>query len=211
MEEWNFEEKYKIIEDLLSEIDKKREFLKSNFKEDEFFKLVFHMYDVMEKNALFIRDECRNYLEPVTEEMNLLADKLESNGGKLAKDEIIEGRNTFLMICFEQDCLNALFMMNNELMEAFYKEIFPEEEREPEITELIKGHHIGPDVDFDKMPCLPSFLNVSDFEGMVSRLEWLVDHFCDDVNARIYLKARQDVRKKYKEKVKIVPDCVHTN
>ena len=172
MEEWNFEEKYEIIEDLLGELNEKREIFK-NQSEEEFFQPLFHMYDVMEKNALFIRDECRNFLEPAIEEMHLLADKLESNGGKLAKDEIKEGRNTFLMIGFEQDCLNALFMMNSELMEAFYKDFFPEEEREPEITELIKKHYIGPDVDFDKMPGLPSVLNVSDFEGKVNRLEWL--------------------------------------
>lgn len=210
MEEWNFEEKYEIIEDLLGELNEKREIFK-NQSEEEFFQPLFHMYDIMEKNALFIRDECRNFLEPAIEEMHLLADKLESNGGKLAKDEIKEGRNTFLMIGFEQDCLNALFMMNSELMEAFYKDFFPEEEREPEITELIKKHYIGPDVDFDKMPGLPSVLNVSDFEGKVNRLEWLVDHFCDDVNARIYLKARQDVRKKYKAKVKKVPVRVQAN
>ena len=204
MEEWNFEERYKVIENLLSEIDQKREFLKSNFEEDELIKPIFRMYDVMEKNALFIRDECRNFLEPATEEMNLLADKLESNGGKLAKDEIKEGRNTFLRIGFEQDCLNALFEMNYELMEAFYKEYFPEEEREPEVSEMIKKYYIGPDVDFDKMPCLPSVLQVSDFEGKVNRLEWLVDHFFDDVSARIYLQVRQDVRKKYEAKVKKV-------
>ena len=209
MEEWNFEEKYEIIEDLLDEINGKREFLK-NKPEEEILKPVFHMYDVMEKNALFIRDECRNFLEPATKEILLLADKLANNGGKLTKKEIKEGRNLFLMIGFEQDCLDAMFMMNSELMEAFYKEFFPEEEREPEISELIKEHYIGPDVDFDKVPgLLPSVLNVSDFEGKVNRLEWLVDHFYDDVNAKIYLKIRQEVRKKYKEKVKKVPVRVH--
>ena len=208
MEEWNFEEKYEIIEKLLSEINEKRELFKSE-SEEEFFQPVFHMYDVMEKNALFIRDECRNFLEPATKEFLLLADKLENNGGKLTKNEIKEGRNTFLMIGYEQDCLNALFMMNNELMEALYKEIFPEEEREPKVTDMINERYIGPDVDFDKMPGLPSFLNVSDFEGIVNRLEWLVDHFHDDKNAKTYLKARQDVRKKYKEKVKKVPVRKH--
>ena len=210
MEEWNFEEKYEIIEKLLSEINEKRELFKSE-SEEEFFQPVFHMYDVMEKNALFIRDECRNFLEPATKEFLLLADKLENNGGKLTKNEIKEGRNTFLMIGYEQDCLNALFMMNNELMEALYKEIFPEEEREPKVTDMINERYIGPDVDFDKMPGLPSFLNVSDFEGKVNRLEWLVDHFHDDKKAKTYLKARQDVRKKYKEKVKKVPVRTHGN
>ena len=204
MEEWNFEEKYKVIENLLNEINEKREFFKSE-SEEEFFQPIFHMYDVMEKNALFIRDECRNFLEPATEEILLLADRLENNGGKLTKNEIKEGRNTFLMIGYEQDCLNALFMMNNELMEALYKEIYPEEERDQKITDMINERYIGPDVDFDKMSGLPSVLKVSDFEGIVNRLEWLVDHFHNDKNAKTYLKARQDVRKKYKEKVKKVP------
>jgi hypothetical protein len=210
MEEWNFEEKYEIIEDLLGELNEKREIFKDQ-SEEEFFQPIFHMYDVMKKNALFVRDECRNFLEPAIEEMHLLADKLESGGGKLTKEEIKEGRDTFLMIGFEQDCLNALFMMNYELMDEFYKEYFPEEEREPEVSEMAKGYYIGPDVDFDKMPRLPSVLKVSDFEGKVNRLEWLVDHFIDDVNARIYLKARQDVRKKYKAKVKKVPVRVQAN
>ena len=210
MEEWNFEEKYEIIEDLLGELNEKREIFKDQ-SEEEFFQPIFHMYDVMKKNALFVRDECRNFLEPAIEEMHLLADKLESVGGKLTKEEIKEGRDTFLMIGFEQDCLNALFMMNYELMDEFYKEYFPEEEREPEVSEMAKGYYIGPDVDFDKMPRLPSVLKVSDFEGKVNRLEWLVDHFIDDVNARIYLKARQDVRKKYKAKVKKVPVRVQAN
>ena len=210
MEEWNFEEKYEIIEDLLGELNEKREIFKDQ-SEEEFFQPIFHMYDVMKKNALFVRDECRNFLEPAIEEMHLLADKLESVGGKLTKEEIKEGRDIFLMIGFEQDCLNALFMMNYELMDEFYKEYFPEEEREPEVSEMAKGYYIGPDVDFDKMPRLPSVLKVSDFEGKVNRLEWLVDHFIDDVNARIYLKARQDVRKKYKAKVKKVPVRVQAN
>ena len=210
MEEWNFEEKYEIIEDLLGELNEKREIFKDQ-SEEEFFQPIFHMYDVMKKNALFVRDECRNFLEPAIEEMHLLADKLESGGGKLTKEEIKEGRETFLMIGIEQDCLNALFMMNYELMDEFYKEYFPEEEREPEVSEMAKGYYIGPDVDFDKMPGLPSFLNVSDFEGIVNRLEWLVDHFHDDKNAKTYLKARQDVRKKYKAKVKKVPVRVQAN
>jgi hypothetical protein len=61
------------------------------------------------------------------------------------------------------------------------------------------------------MPGLPSILKVSDFESKINRLEWLVDHFHDDKNARIYLKARQDVRNKYKEKVKKVPVRVRSN
>ena len=211
MEEWNFQEKYEIIEDLLDEITEKREFVKREFPEHECLKIVFHMYDVMEKNALFIRDECRNFLEPATEELNMLADKLNNNDGKLSKKEIKNGRNAFFMIGYEQDCLNAMFMMNSELMEAFFKELFPEEEREPEISDEINERYIGPDVDFDKMPGLPTILKVSDFESKINRLEWLVDHFHDDKNARIYLKARQDVRNKYKEKVKKVPVRVRSN
>lgn len=211
MEEWNFQEKYEIIEELLDEIKEKREFVKREFPDHECLNIVFRMYDVMEKNALFIRDECRDFLEPATEELILLADKLENNDGKLSNKEIKNGRNAFFMIGYEQDCLNAMFMMNNELMEAFFKELVPEEERDPEISYKIYERFIGPDVDFAKMPGLPSVLKVSDLDSKINRLEWLVEHFHDDKNARIYLKARQDVRNKYKEKVKKVPVSVHSD
>jgi len=92
--------------------------------------------------------------------------------------------------------------MNSELMEALFKLLFPEDERD---SEIMKGDYIGPDVDFEKMPRLPSVLKVSDFDFLstVKRLDWLVDHYHDDENAKLYLKARQDVRKKYKEKLKV--------
>ena len=211
MEEWNFQEKYEIIEELLDVINKKREFVKREIPPHESLNIVFKMYDVMEKNALFIRDECCNYLEPATEEMMLLADKLDHNDGKLSNREIKKGRNAFFKIGYEQDCLNAMFMMNNELMEAFFKERFPEGDREPGVTEGINTRYIGPDVDFDKMPGLPSILKVSDLESKINRLEWLIDHFKKKKHAKIYLKARQDARKKYKEKVKKVPVSVHSN
>ena len=211
MEEWNFQEKYEIIEELLDEINEKREFVKREIPPHECLNIVFRMYDVMEKNALFIRDECRNFLEPATEDIRLLADKLAQNDGRLSNKEIKNGRNEFFLIGYEQDCLNAMFMMNHELMEAFFKELFPEKEREPSITEMINARYIGPDVDFEKMPGLPSVLKVSDLESKINRLEWLADHFHDDKNAKIYLKARQDVRKKYKEKIKKVPVNVRSN
>ena len=91
-------------------------------------------------------------------------------------------------------------MMNSELMVALFKKMFPEDEQD---SEIIKGYHIGPEVDFDKMSRLPSVLKVSDFESTARRLEWLIDHYHDGKNAKRYLKARQDLRKEYKKKLKM--------
>ena len=197
MQEWDFEEKYELIETLLKEIDQGRKNFQRDFCEEELLAPIFFMYDVMEKNTLFIRDECRNSIEPAVKKFYASLDK---NGEKLTAKEIEEGLNTFLRIGYEQDCLDAMFMMNNELMEALFKAMFPEDEWD---SEIIKGYYIGPDVDFDKMPPLPSVLKAFDFDSTVKRLDWLVDHYHDDENAKLYLKARQDVRKKYKEKLKI--------
>ena len=199
MQEWNFKEKYETIETLLKEINQGRKNFQRCSDEEEFLAPIFYMYDVMEKNALFIRDECRNSIEPAVKKFYALGDK---NGGKLTEEEREEGRNAFIRIGNEQDCMEAMLMMNSELMEALFKLLFPEDERD---SEIMKGDYIGPDVDFEKMPRLPSVLKVSDFDFLstVKRLDWLVDHYHDDENAKLYLKARQDVRKKYKEKLKV--------
>lgn len=197
MQEWNFQEKYEIIETLLKEIDQGRKNFQSDSADDELLAPIFYMYDVMEKNTLFIRDECRNYIEPAVNKFYAPRDK---NGGKFTEKEIEEELKEFFRIGYEQDCLDAMFMMNNELMEALFKAMFPEDEWD---SEIIKGYYIGPDVDFEKMPRLPSVLKAFDFESTVKRLDWLVDHYHDDENAKLYLKARQDVRKKYKEKLKV--------
>ena len=197
MQEWNFKEKYEIIETLLKEINQGRKNFQKCSDDKEFLEPIFYMYDVMEKNALFIRDECRNSIEPAINKIYALGDK---KGGKLTGKEIEKGLHAYFRIGYEQDCLDAMFMMNNELMEALFKAMLPEDEWD---SEIIKGYNIGPDVDFDKMPRLPSVLKAFDFESTVKRLEWLVEHYHDDENAKLYLKARQDVRKKYKEKLKI--------
>ena len=202
MKEWNFQEKYEIIEEMLDEINEKREFFNREFPPHECLNVVFHMYDVMEKNALFIRDECRYGLEPAMKEFKLLVDKLKQNGGKFSNKECDNGQNSFFMIGYIQDCLNAMFLMNSELMEEFFKVLFPEEEREACITELINSYYVGPDVDFEIMPGLPSVLKASDLESKIDRLEWLVDHYHDDKHAKMYLKARQDARREYKKKNK---------
>ena len=197
MQEWNFKEKYETIETLLKEINQGRKNFQRCSDEEEFLAPIFYMYDVMEKNVLFIRDEYRNSIEPAVNKFYALGDK---NGGKLTEEEREEGRNAFIRIGNEQDCMEAMLMMNSELMEALFKLLFPEDERD---SEIMKGDYIGPDVDFEKMPRLPSVLKVSDFVSTVKRLDWLVDHYHDDENAKLYLKARQDVRKKYKEKLKV--------
>ena len=197
MQKWDFKEKYEIIETLLKEINQRRKNFQRCSDDDEFLEPIFYMYDVIEKNALFIRDECRNSLEPAVKKLYALLDK---NGEKLTAKEIEEMLNTFLRIGYEQDCLDAMFMMNNELMETLFKTMFPEDEWD---SETIKKYYIGPDVDFDKMPPLSAVLKAFDFDSTVKRLEWLVEHYHDDENAKLYLKARQNVRKKYKEKLKI--------
>ena len=197
MQERIFKDNYELFEMMLKEINQWRKNFQSNSVDDELLAPIFYMYDVMEKNVLFIRDEYRNSIEPAVNKFYALGDK---NGGKLTEEEREEGLKEFFRIGYEQDCLDAMFMMNNELMEALFKAMFPEDEWD---SEIIKGYNIGPDVDFDKMPRLPSVLKAFDFESTVKRLEWLVEHYHDDENAKLYLKARQDVRKKYKEKLKI--------
>ena len=199
MQERIFKDNYELFEMMLKEINQWRKNFQSNSVDDELLAPIFYMYDVMEKNVLFIRDEYRNSIEPAVNKFYALGDK---NGGKLTEEEREEGRNAFIRIGNEQDCMEAMLMMNSELMEALFKLLFPEDEWD---SEIIKGYYIGPDVDFEKMPRLPSVLKVSDFDFLstVKRLDWLVDHYHDDENAKLYLKARQDVRKKYKEKLKV--------
>lgn len=199
MQERIFKDNYELFEMMLKEINQWRKNFQSNSVDDELLAPIFYMYDVMEKNVLFIRDEYRNSIEPAVNKFYALGDK---NGGKLTEEEREEGRNAFIRIGNEQDCMEAMLMMNSELMEALFKLLFPEDERD---SEIMKGDYIGPDVDFEKMPRLPSVLKVSDFDFLstVKRLDWLVDHYHDDENAKLYLKARQDVRKKYKEKLKV--------
>jgi len=48
----------------------------------------------------------------------------------------------------------------------------------------------GPDVDFAAMPELPPVLKATDCKSMIARLNWLVDNFYKDENARLYLKTR---------------------
>ena len=196
MQEWKFKEKYELIETLLKEINQGRKNFQSDSTDDGLLAPIFYMYDVMEKNALFIRDEYRNSIEPAVE--NLYA--LTVNNDEESTERLEKWLKTAERIGYEQDCLEAMLMMNSELMIALFKKMFPEDEQDPEI---IKGYHIGPEVDFDKMPRLPSVLKVSDFESTVRRLEWLIDHYHDDKNAKRYLKARQDLRKEYKKKLKM--------
>ena len=196
MQEWNFKEKYETIETLLKEINQGRKNFQRCSDEEEFLAPIFYMYDVMEKKALIIRDEYRNSIEPAVE--NLYA--LTVNNDEESIDKLEKWLKTAERIDYEQDCLEAMLIMNSELMIALCKKMFPEDEQYPEI---MKGYHIGPEVDIDKMSRLPSVLKVSGFESTARRLEWLIDHYHDDENAKLYLKARQDVRKKYKEKLKI--------
>ena len=208
MEESIIEKKYGIIDELLNEVNEKRELLKSK-REEESFQPIFHMYDVMEENALFIRNEIRNSVAPAFEEIIMLADKLENNDGKLTKHEIKIGRNTFLKISFELGCLDTMFELNSELLAGCYCDHLRAYVREPELSEMIEKYSIGPDVDFDEIPGLPSILNVYDFEGFANRIEWLINHYHNNKYAKIYLNARRDVCEKYKEQVKMVPVSVH--
>ena len=168
--------------------------------QERIFKDNYELFEMMLKEINQWRKNFhRNSIEPAVNKFYALGDK---NGGKLTEEEREEGRNAFIRIGNEQDCMEAMLMMNSELMEALFKLLFPEDERD---SEIMKGDYIGPDVDFEKMPRLPSVLKVSDFDFLstVKRLDWLVDHYHDDENAKLYLKARQDVRKKYKEKLKV--------
>ena len=196
MQEWNFKEKYEFVETLLKEINQGRKNFQKCSDDKEFLEPIFYMYDVMEKNALFIRNECRNSIEPAVE--NLYAPT--ENNDEESIEKLEKWLKTAERIDYEQDCLEAMLIMNSELMIALCKKMFPEDEQYPEI---MKGYHIGPEVDFDKMSRLPSVLKVSDFESTVRRLEWLIDHYHDDKNAKRYLKARQDLRKEYKKKLKM--------
>lgn len=198
MQERIFKDNYELFEMMLKEINQWRKNFQSNSVDDELLAPIFYMYDVMEKNALFIRDEYRNSIEPAVE--NLYA--LTVNNDEESTERLEKWLKTAERIGYEKDCLEAMLMMNSELMEALFKLLFPEDERD---SEIMKGDYIGPDVDFEKMPRLPSVLKVSDFDFLstVKRLDWLVDHYHDDENAKLYLKARQDVRKKYKEKLKV--------
>ena len=196
MQEWKFKEKYELIETLLKEINQGRKNFQSDSTDDGLLAPIFYMYDVMEKNALFIRDEYRNSIEPAVE--NLYA--LTVNNDEESTERLEKWLKTAERIGYEKDCLEAMLMMNSELMVALFKKMFPEDEQDPEI---IKGYHIGPEVDFDKMSRLPSVLKVSDFESTARRLEWLIDHYHDGKNAKRYLKARQDLRKEYKKKLKM--------
>ena len=196
MQEWNFKEKYEFIETLLKEINQGRKNFQNDSADAELLAPIFYMYDVIEKNALFIRDEYRNSVEPAVE--NLYAPT--ENNDEESIEKLEKWLKTAERIDYEQDCLEAMLIMNSELMIALCKKMFPEDEQYPEI---MKGYHIGPEVDFDKMSRLPSVLKVSDFESTVRRLEWLIDHYHDDKNAKRYLKARQDLRKEYKKKLKM--------
>ena len=196
MQEWNFKEKYETIETLLKEINQGRKNFQNDSADAELLAPIFYMYDVIEKNALFIRDEYRNSVEPAVE--NLYAPT--ENNDEESIEKLEKWLKTAERIDYEQDCLEAMLIMNSELMIALCKKMFPEDEQYPEI---MKGYHIGPEVDFDKMSRLPSVLKVSDFESTVRRLEWLIDHYHDDKNAKRYLKARQDLRKEYKKKLKM--------
>ena len=72
MQEWKFKEKYELIETLLKEINQGRKNFQSDSTDDGLLAPIFYMYDVMEKNALFIRDEYRNSIEPAVENLYAL-------------------------------------------------------------------------------------------------------------------------------------------
>lgn len=68
---------------------------------------------------------------------------------------------------------------------AFCKENVPE-------AYSAENYDIGPDVDFAAMPELHSVLKATDCKSMVARMNWLVDNYWENADARLYLKKRQE-------------------
>ena len=82
--------------------------------------------------------------------------------------------------------------MVSEITDAFYLKYL--DVACPKFEELTRNCKM-PEINFDEMPELPEVLKASDFESKCDRVEWLIEHFYDDMNAKLYLTKRLAVQK----------------
>lgn len=141
-------------------------------------------YDTIDKIILFTKAEFQNVLRPACMEANAKAKTKEE------KNKVIDVKHK---IKKEVWYLRALLSMINEITDAFYlKYLDPDGPTFKKLTSNCKV----PEINFDKMPELPEILKASDFESKCDRVEWLIAHFNDDANAKLYLKKRFAAKKK---------------
>jgi len=186
MEEWDFNEIYKSLDLMRKDLrhTKKLWNKRGNFKGDKksrdyvlFLKEkneATAMNDAIEKCIALIEGHFFFIIQPAYE----FVQECVKNNEK-CKDDC----STWRCIVEERLYMAMLFKISYELINTYCKENFADECLD-DISDF------GPDVDFAAMPELPPVLKATDCKSMIARLNWLVDNFYKDENARLYLKTR---------------------
>jgi len=147
-------------------------------------KAIAQLLKTTEKTILFIKNEYQNTIEPTYQKMNI-DDYMFCNKNKLAE--------IWSNIDEEEICLNALSSLTVDLFNMFCKEY-------SEMGVIVSMDHprreLAEEKCFMETPDFPAVLRANDFASMVTRLEWLVDHFSDNPYAKIFLLRRHEETEK---------------
>ena len=183
MEIIDFKRSYKAIDQALASVQDARQGRVEVPSDEEYRQDSKRKYDVVERILLFTKSELRNVLEPACMEANAKAKTIEE------KSKVIHAKHK---VKEEVLYIKMLLCMISEITDAFYLKYLDVDS--PKFEELTRNCKI-PDIKFDDMPELPEVLKASDFDSKCDRVEWLIDHFYDDVNAKQYLSNRFAAKK----------------
>ena len=161
----SFEEKYEFFAEARADIFEYRDEIDAVHLPKETRKTAMHILNLAEKIISFGKYEYECRIEP--------AYAHEATDVREEADE-------------EEKCLHALYMMIMEVCDDFCNSCY------------VKNAKAGPEAlsvpitEFAKTPELSDVLKADDIEGKLARLEWLVDHFHDDENAKRYQVKREE-------------------
>jgi hypothetical protein len=178
-----FKKSYKEIDQALASVQDARQGNVALSDDWEYCQDRKRKYDVVEKILLFTKAEFRNVLEPACMEANAKAKTKEE------KSKVINAKHE---IKKEVLYIKALLCMVSEITDAFYLKYLDVDC--PLFEELTRNCKM-PEIIFDETPELSEVLKASDFESKCDRVEWLIEHFYDDVNAKLYLEKRLGAKK----------------
>lgn len=178
MEILDFKRSYKTIDQALASVQDARQRIGTVPDDWECSQDIKRKYDVIDKILLFAKAELQNVLEPACMEANAKAKTKEE------KSKVINAKHKLKK---EVLYIRVLLCMVSEITDAFYlKYLDVGCTKYEDLTSYCKM----PEINFDEMPELPEVLKASGFESKCDRVEWLIEHFHDDVNAKLYLKKR---------------------
>lgn len=175
---FEYKRSYKRIDQALASVRDARRGVVTDPDDWEYYQDRKRKYDVIVKILRFTKAEFLSVLEPACLKANPIA---------ITKEEISKVRNAKRKVKNEVLFIKALLCMVSEITDAFYLKYLDVDC--PEYEELTRNCKM-PEVNFDEMPELPGVLKASDFESKCDRVEWLIDHFYDDTDAKLYLKKR---------------------